>query len=47
MLYGVSASDPLTFLVVPAILTAVALLAGALPAVGALRLDPVAALRQE
>jgi putative ABC transport system permease protein len=47
MLYGVSASDPLTFLAVPALLGVVAVLAGALPALRALRLNPVVALRQE
>ena len=47
MLFGISASDPVTFLVVPAVLAAVALVAGAVPALRALRLNPVIALRQE
>ena len=47
MLYGVSATDPLTFTLVPAALAAVALLASSLPALRAVRLSPVVALRQE
>jgi predicted lysophospholipase L1 biosynthesis ABC-type transport system permease subunit len=47
MLYGVSASDPRTFLLVPSILTVVALLAAVGPARRALRLDPMTVLRQE
>jgi ABC-type antimicrobial peptide transport system permease subunit len=47
MLYGVSATDPLTFVAVPIALAMVALLASCLPALRALRLNPVAALRQE
>jgi putative ABC transport system permease protein len=47
MLYGVSATDPLTFAGVPLTLALVALLASCLPAFRALRLNPVVALRQE
>jgi predicted permease len=46
-LYGVSGTDPLTFTVIAALLTAVALLACWLPARKAARVDPLAALRHE
>ena len=47
MLYRVTASDPMTFAIVPATLAAVALLASWVPARRAARLEPVAALRSE
>ncbi len=46
-LYGVGAMDPVTFVVVPAILLAVTLLASFVPARRASRVDPVRALKAE
>jgi putative ABC transport system permease protein len=47
LLFGVSASDPFTFVLVAAILCSVALLASYIPARRAMRIDPVVALRYE
>jgi predicted permease len=47
LLYGVSPTDKMTFVVVPSFLMAVALLACMLPARAAARLDPVDVLRGE
>jgi ABC-type antimicrobial peptide transport system permease subunit len=46
-LYGVSAADPLTFLLAPILILAVALLACLIPAWKATRIDPVTALRYD
>jgi len=47
LLYGVTATDPPTFLAVSALLLVISLIAGAIPARRAARVDPMVALRHE
>ncbi len=46
-LYGVAATDPLTFVLVAGVLATTALVANLIPAVRAMRMDPAGVLREE
>ena len=47
MLFGVSPSDTQTYVIAPAVLALVAMLAVVIPALSASRVDPMEALREE
>jgi putative ABC transport system permease protein len=47
LLFGVSATDPLTFVAISGLLTLIALIASYIPAHRASKIDPVIALRYE
>jgi ABC-type antimicrobial peptide transport system permease subunit len=47
VLYGVAALDPLTFLTVPVLIGIVGLVAGAVPALRAARVDPLESMRAD
>jgi ABC-type lipoprotein release transport system permease subunit len=47
LLFGVTPSDPLTFIVISVLLILITLLASYIPAYRAARIDPIVSLRDE